>query len=94
MKYRFFGTDLPEQDVIDLFLEYDAKINEDLSDMDKIYYPLLNIQRKLIFESKKYQNKITSKKNQFIMIWENLQSLTDCFDAIIIGLKHSKEKYN
>ena len=94
MKYRFFGTKLPPPTIIDIFLKFDATINKDLADMDKIYFPLLRIERKLIFEHTKYKNEVASKKMVFKINWNNEHELQQSIKPIINGLKTAKKKYN
>ena len=69
-------------------------INEDYVDQDKIYYQVLKLHRKCFIEYKKYQNKVISKRMEFELIWATADTLAECFEAIIIGLKHSKQIYH
>ena len=94
MKYRFFGTSIPPKNDVDIFLNYDSMINEDYVDQDKIYWQILKLHRKCFFESQKYQEKVISKKMQFELIWSTPDTLAECFEAIILGLKHSKQLYH
>ena len=92
MKCRFFGTQLPKEDV-DIFSKYDSMTNEDHLDQDKIYHQILKLHRNCFFEYKKCQNEVISKRMSFELIWATADTLAEWFEAIILGLKHSKQLY-
>lgn len=94
MRYRFFGTSLPDDDTIEIFMDFDSNPNESLFiDEDKIYYPYLAIERKLLFEHKKYKNKIKSKGIEHKICWKSAEELKKSMDPIINGLLQSKKDY-
>ena len=94
MRYRFFGTSLPDDDTIEIFMDFDSNPNEDLfMDKDKIYYPYLAIQRKLIFEHDKFKNRIKSKGIEYELCWRSAAKLKESMDPIIAGLLKSKKDY-
>ena len=92
-KYRFFGSTFPSKEKVALFLQYDAICNGDIWDMDKIYYPLLSKHRKIIFENDNYNDKISSKGKNFVLNWQNAQTLKESFDPLIQGLLKAKTDY-
>ena len=94
MRYRFFGTEYPTPHDVNIFLDYDCIVVEEYCDADKIYMPVLKLHRKMFFEYKKYQYKVISKKMEFELIWASPETLFECFEAIIIGLKHAKSNYH
>ena len=94
MRYRFFGTDLPCDQALQTFLDYDERINADLSDLDKVYWPLLKIQRKLIFEYQRYAYKVKSKKVNYVINWKDADTLEESLKKIITGLKLAKRRYH
>ena len=94
MRYRFFGTNVPDAARLQIFLDYDSRINDDLSDLDKVYLPLLKIQRKIIFEHPKYGSKVISKKKEYIIKWNDAKTMAESMDLIIAGLKRAKRRYS
>ena len=93
MRYRFFGTTLPNDEIIGIFLNYDSRINSSLSDKDKVYLPLVKVQRKIFYEFKKYGFKVTSKKVAYDVNWESADTLEESMNMIISGLKEAKVRY-
>ena len=94
MKYRFFGTSVPPDNMIEIFLDYDAIGNENLfCDKDKIYYPYLGLERKLMFEHQKYKNRVKSKGKNYEICWNDAEKLKESMDPIINGLLQSKKNY-
>ena len=94
MRYRFFGTKLPDEDIIEIFMEYDAIGNELIFiDKDKIYYPYLALERKLFFEHKRCKKKVKSKGIEYEICWDDADSLKECMDPIVNGLLKSKKDY-
>ena len=94
MRYRFFGSSLPDDDTFEVFMDFDSNPNEDLfKDTDKLYYPYLAIERKLIFDHQKYKNKIKSKGIEYELCWRSAEKLTESMDPIIAGLLQSKKEY-
>ena len=94
MRYRFYGNVLPEDEVIEMFMDCDAIPNGNIfCDEDKIYYPYIALQRKLIFEHKKYKNQVKSRGISYRIDWENAKSLKRSMDAIVDGLMKSKKDY-
>lgn len=93
MRYRFFGTNFPEHGRLQIFLDYDSRINDDLSDLDKVYFPLLKIERKIIFEYPKYAYKVISKKKEYCIKWDDANTMEESMDLIIVGLKQAKRRY-
>ena len=94
MRYRFFGTDLPGEQPLRTFLDYDQRVNTELSDLDKVYWPLLKIQRKLIFEYQTYAYKVRSKKVNYVINWKDADTLEESMKKIITGLKLAKRRYH
>ena len=94
MRYRFFGTNLPEYARLQIFLDYDSRINDDLSDLDKVYLPLLKIERKIIFEYPKYAYKVISKKREYCIKWDDANTMEESMARIIAGLKKAKRRYS
>ena len=94
MRFRFFGTRLPDDDKVEMFMDFDSIPNESLFiDTDKIYYPYIAIERKLLFEHEKYKNKIKSKGIEHRICWRSAQRLKQSMDPIINGLLRSKKDY-
>ena len=94
MRYRFFGTSLPDDNTLEIFMDFDSNPNEHLfTDKDKIYYPYLGIEKKLIFEHKKFKNKIKSKGIEYEICWRSAEKLKESMEPIIAGLLQSKKEY-
>lgn len=94
MRYRFFGTSVPSDDILEIFMDYDAIGNENLfSDKDKIYFPYLALSRKLIFEHKKFKNEVKSKGINYKICWNDAEKFKESMDGIIAGLLQSKKNY-
>ena len=62
MRCRFFGRDHLPPDDVDVFLDYDCHVVEAYCDSDKIYLSIIKLHRKMFWEYKKRQYKLTSKK--------------------------------
>ena len=93
MRYRFFGFTLPEDDIIEVFLDYDSRINLHLSDKDKVLCPLIKVQRKIFYEFEKYGRRVTSKKVAYDINWADADALEESMNEIISGLKQAKARY-
>ena len=90
----FFGTKLPNDEMIEISMEYDAIGNElTFIDEDKIYYQYFALERKLFFEHQRCKKKVKSKGIEHEMCWDDAESLKECMDPIVNGLLKSKKDH-
>ena len=78
---------------IEVFFKYDAIPNPHIWDMDKIYLPILSKHRKILFENENYNDKISSKGEEYELNWENAKKLKESFDPVTRGLLAAKKQY-
>ena len=59
-------------------------------DQDEFYRQILKLQSKSFLEFDKYQYEVSSNRKTFELIWATEDVLAECFEVIIVKLKHSK----
>ena len=94
-KYRFFGRkqDLPNTNAINLFFEFNAKYDSRLNDKDKVYLPLIRLERKIIFENQRYGQKVQTKNKSVNIKWGSIELYVESMNEIIVILLNKKKKY-
>ena len=81
---RFFGQDFDlDGDEYKTWKFFAKKYQQHLDLQDKIYLPIIRIERKLFFEGKRYHNEVKVRDQKMVINWDSFEEFNESFVKII-----------